>query len=358
MHLAAKLFEAHDRDRFVVHGFSYGPNRDDSMRRRVSSAFDSFHDINALGNAEAAVLARRENIDIAIDLTGNTSRSRSAIFAHRPAPIQINYLGFPGTMGAEFFDYIVADTTVIPEDQQGQFTERVMYLPHCCYVNDNTREISDRSMSRAEAGLPDRAFVFCCFNAPYKITPAEWDIWMRLLRRVQGSVLWLREPGERAVTNLRREALKRGIAADRLIFAEPLAMPEHLARHRLADLFLDTFNYNAHSTASDALWAGLPILTKAGRGFPTRVAASHLNALGLPELVVDSEPAYERLALELATSLEKLSGIRQKLNANRLSAPLFNTELFVRHFEDACEQVYQGYFEGKRPETVAIRSEP
>jgi protein O-GlcNAc transferase len=354
MHLMAKLFEVHDRSRFQVHAYSYGPEADDEMRIRAQKAVEIFRDVRALDGKDIAQLACKDGIDIAIDLMGYTENGRTEIFAHRAAPIQINYLGYPGTMGAPFMDYIVADRILVPEASARFYSEKIITLPHSYMPCDDARQISDRAMTRTEMGLPERGFVFCCFNKAYKIGPEEFAIWMRLLKQVEGSVLWLSETNEWAVGNLKKRAELSGVAAERIVFTERVSMPEHLARHRLADLFLDTFHYNAHSTASDALWAGLPLIAKPGEDFAARVAASVLTALGLPELITDSPEAYERLALELATNRDKLAHLKQKLLAKRSSAPFFKTELFVRHIEDAYAQAYQRFFDGEPPAPLIV----
>jgi len=350
----ARLFELHDRDRFCLHAYSFGPNENDEMRARLTDAFDVFHDVRQESDKDVAELARKDRIDIAVDLNGYTDYSRSGIFAYRAAPIQINYLGYPGSMGAPFMDYIIADRTVIPENQKQHYSEKVIYLPDTYLVNDNSKKISDRPISRSELGLPETDFVFCCFNSNNKITAYEFDIWMRLLTQVDGSVLWLQRANKSAKQNLNREAQKRNIDPDRLIFAEMMPISEHLARHQLADLFLDTFNYNAHSTACDALWAGLPIVTKPGQGFPARVAASLLGAIGLSELITQSTEEYERLALDLAQNPEKLRKIKIKLRENRNSTPLFDTQNFTRNIEDAYRQAYQRYCDGLAPDTIFV----
>jgi predicted O-linked N-acetylglucosamine transferase (SPINDLY family) len=266
--------------------------------------------------------------------------------------VQINYLGYPGTLGADFIDYIVADPIVIPENKRQHYSEQIMYLPHTYQPNDNTRTISQKIQTREDMGLPNDAFVFCCFNNNYKISPKEFDIWMRLMAKVEGSVLWLLKSNQWTEHNLKREAEARGISKDRVIFAERLENSEHLARHRLADLFVDTFNVNAHTTASDALWAGLPVVTKLGKGFAARVAGSLLNAVGLPELITDNEEAYEALILELATKPKKLKKIKEKLETNRLSTPLFDTEQYTKHLENGYLQAYHKFFNEEIPNTI------
>jgi predicted O-linked N-acetylglucosamine transferase (SPINDLY family) len=356
MYLMIKLLELHDRDSFVIHAFSYGPDQDDNMGTRLKQAVDVYHDVRQLDEKAIAELARSEGIDIAVDLKGYTQHGRTGIFAFRAAPIQISYLGYPGTLGMPSMDYIIADRQVIPEQQRNNYTEQVIYLPDSYQVNDSEREIASQAPARSEAGLPESAFVFCCFNNSYKITAAEFDIWMRLLRQVEGSVLWLLRSNEEAVNNLRREAQSRGVDSDRLVFADREPLPEHLARHRLADLFLDTFNYNAHTTASDALWTGLPVVTKAGQGFAARVGASLLNAAGLPELVTHAEHEYEQLALDLALNPDRLRKLRERLASNRLQSHLFDTQRFTRHIEEAYRQAYRKYLAGEVPESISIPS--
>jgi predicted O-linked N-acetylglucosamine transferase (SPINDLY family) len=339
MCLMIRLLELHDKGRFEIHAFSYGPDHDDPMRKRILAAVDGFHQVAKLSDAQIADLSRAQGIDIAIDLKGFTETSRSGIFSHRPAPVAVNYLGFPSTMGADFIDYIIADRVIVPEADQRFYAEKIAYLPNSYQVNDRDRAISDKTFTRTELGLPEDGFVFCSFNNNYKITPAEFYIWMRLLGRMPGSVLWLLQDNEWAAANLRREAAARGIDPARLIFAERAPNAEHLARQRCADLFLDTFKVNAHTTASDALWAGLPIVTKLGKSFVARVAGSLLHAAGLPELVTETDEAYEALALALATDPAKLAAIREKLSTNRLMTPLFDTERYTRDFEALLESM-------------------
>jgi protein O-GlcNAc transferase len=284
-HLLAGVIERHDRSRFEVIAFSFGPETGDAMQERLKTAFDRFHPVRHLDDAAIGPLTRREEIDIAIDLKGFTVDNRMSLFARRLAPIHVNYLGFPGTLGAPYIDYIIADKTLIPPEHAGAYSEKIVYLPHSYQPNDPQRRIAERTLGKAELSLPENGFVFCCFNNNYKITPDIFALWMRLLARIEGSVLWLLEDSTMARQNLQAQAQAHGIAPDRLIFAPRLELPEHLARHRAADLFLDTFYCNAHTTASDALWAGLPVLTWLGNTFTSRVAASLLNAVGLPELI-------------------------------------------------------------------------
>ncbi|NTW51245.1 MAG: tetratricopeptide repeat protein [Chlorobiaceae bacterium] len=355
MYLVAEMFEKHDRSKFELIAFSFGPDLpEDAMRQRVFPAFDRFIDVNTASDEDVANLSRELEVDIAVDLKGFTKDSRTDIFAFRAAPIQVNYMGYPGSMGAGYMDYIIADHTLVPEGFQQFYTERIVYLPDSYQGNDSRRQIADTDFSRQELGLPVTGFVFCCFNNNYKITPSVFDIWMRLLERVEGAVLWLYEDNPQAAGNLRKEAVRRGVDAGRLVFARRMPLAEHLARHRLADLFLDTFPCNAHTTASDALWAGLPLLTRIGESFAGRVAASLLNAIGLPELITSSLEAYEALAIELATYPEKLAELRLKLEKNRLSTPLFDSERFTRSIEAAYEKMYERYHQDLPPAHIYL----
>lgn len=352
--LMAELFEQHDRQRFEVTALSFGPDRQDAMRQRLSSAFHRFIDVRQKSDAEIAAMSRDLRIDIAVDLKGYTEDCRTGIFAERCAPLQVNYLGYPGTMGAPYIDYIFADRTVIPEGAERHYTEKVVRLPGCYQVNDSKRAISDCAFTRQECGFGDTDFVFCCFNNTYKIQPATFDGWMRILGKVPGSKLWLFESNPLAAENLRREAASRGIAGDRLVFAAHLPLADHLARHRCADLFLDTLPYNAHTTASDALWAGVPVLTRPGEAFAGRVAASLLTVLGLGELIAPSEQEFEERAIELATDPGKLADIRQKLAARRLSSGLFNGTKFARNIEAAYTAIHRRHQAGQPPEHLTV----
>jgi predicted O-linked N-acetylglucosamine transferase (SPINDLY family) len=294
------------------------------------------------------------DLDIAIDLKGYTQGCRPELLARRAAPVQVNYLGYPGTMGVDFIDYVIADAVTVPFDQQPFYAEKIVHLPDCYQVNDDKRAIAEQTPSRAEAGLPDEGFVFCCFNNNYKITAPVFDVWMRLLRKVPGSVLWLLGDNAAAQANLRREANARDVDPARLVFADWQKPAEHLARHRLAALFLDTLPYNAHTTASDALWAGLPVLTCRGRAFAGRVAASALQSAGLSELVTHDLEAYEGLALALATDSDRLSAIRATLAANRLTCPLFDTARFRWHVERAYARMWDIWQNGEPPEGFAV----
>ena len=348
-HLMAELFEKHDRTRFEVLAFSFGPVQHDAMRQRLVEAFDQFFEVSALSNQAIAALARQQEIDIAVDLKGYTQDCRPGIFALRPAPIQVNYLGFPGTMGAPYIDYLIADAVVVPSEHFAFYSEKVVHLPHCYQVNDSKRRIADAVPSRAALGLPEAGFVFCCFNNNFKITPDVFTVWMRLLAQVPGSVLWLLEGHASIRHNLSREAQLRGIDPARLVFAPRMNLPEHLARHRRADLFLDTFYYNAHTTTSDALWAGLPVLTCLGETFAGRVAASCLAAVGLPELITHRHDDYEALALKLARNPDALAAVKRKLLHHQASHPLFNTALFTQHIEQAFSSMYQRHLQNLPP---------
>ena len=355
-HLMAELFERHDRQRFETIAVSFGPDAPSQIRSRLEGAFDRFIDVRHQSDGEVANIVREMEIDIAVDLMGFTAEARTSVFALRPAPIQVNYLGFPGTMGARYIDYIFADRYVIPEAQQSHYAEQVVYLPDSFQANASNRQIAARTPLRAEARLPERGFVFCSFNNNYKITPAVFDVWMRLLQQVNASVLWLLAGSPTVETNLRREAKVRGVGCDRLVFARRLPYAEHLARHRLADLFLDTLPFNAGATASDALWAGLPVLTCAGEAFAARMAGSLLTALGMPELVTHSLDQYEVLALKLASDPKLLPEIRHKLARNRDRFPLFDTERFRRHIEAAYVNMWERYQRGEPASGFAVES--
>jgi predicted O-linked N-acetylglucosamine transferase (SPINDLY family) len=353
-HLMAHLFECHDRAQFEIVALYVGPPADDPWRRRLEKAFDSFHDVGARSDRDIAALVQELGIDVLIDRVGHSEFARTGVFALRPAPVQVNYLGYPGTMGAPYIDYLIADRTLIPEASRRWYDEKVVYLPHSYMPNDSTRHIADRVFTRAEVGLPDDAFVFCCFNNNYKLTPDVFDIWMRLLLRIGNGVLWLLEGSATASANLCREAERRGVSPRRLVFAPRIEVAEHLARHRCADLFLDTFHYNAHTTTSDALWAGLPVLTCPGEAFASRVAASLLGAVGLPELIARNRDAYEAMALDLATHPERRAAIRQKLAANRTTQPLFDTARYARDLEQAYRQMVERRRAGLPPEHIVI----
>jgi predicted O-linked N-acetylglucosamine transferase (SPINDLY family) len=354
-YLVTELLERHDRARFEVVGISYGMDDGSEERRRVVAACDQFHDVGARTERDAAQLINDLQVDITVDLGGHTENARSAILRDRPAPVQVSYLGYAGTMGADFIDYIIADRIALPSALAPYFTEQIVHLPDCFLVNDATKAISSDTPSRAEAGLPERGFVFCCFNNSYKISAEVFSVWMRLLAAVDGSVLWLSRMNAGATEKLRAAAVAAGVDPDRIVFAPRVAaMADHLARLRLADLFVDTTDYNAHTTASDALWAGLPVVTCAGATFPGRVAASLLHGIGLAELVTTSVADYETLALKLAQDSALLQSIRQKLQANRLTQPLFDTDRFRRHIEAAYATMLDVWQRGEKPRAFSV----
>lgn len=354
--LIGGLIRSLDRSRFEVHAFSYGPKRTDGWRKRMESAFDHFHDVTGWSTKRIVALTREVGIDVAADRQGYTTDSRTELFQHRLAGVQIEFLGYPSTSGAPFMDYLVADPVVAPDANRAHFSEKLIRLPHSYMSTDNTLPISPRTFTRQELGLPDDGFVFCCFNATYKITPRAFDIWMRLLGKVEGSVLWLFRSNGFAEANLRDQAKRRGIHPDRLVFAPRLPNAKHLARHAHADLFLDTFCMNAHTTTVDALWAGLPVLTREGEQFAARVASSLLQSIGLGELVTASDSDYEALALDLARVPDRLAALKQKVAANRLTMPLFDTALYTRHFEAGVDAAYARFLEGRPPADIDVPS--
>lgn len=354
-HLAVRLFELHDRSKFEVYGLSFGPDDASDMRRRVANAFDRFIDIRDLSDEGAASLMRDLKIDIAIDLNGHTRHARLGILALRPAPVQVHYLGYPGTLGARFLDYLIVDPIVAPSNGQAAFGECLAYLPDSYFVTSYSSDSSAATSSREANGLPENEFVFCCFNNTYKLTLTVFEIWMRLLAAVPGSVLWLLSYDQGVEENLRREASDRGFAPHRLVFSPPLPFADHLERHRHADLFLDTFPCGAHTTACDALWAGLPIVTCAGQSLVSRGATSILHAAGLPELATHNLAAYEALALRLATHPELLSGYRRRLCESRGSAPLFDTARLARNLEAVYEEMWRNWRCGQPPRTFSVR---
>jgi predicted O-linked N-acetylglucosamine transferase (SPINDLY family) len=354
MQLMAGLFELHDRSKFEVTAFSFGQDSQDDVRTRLKRACENFVEVGARSDEDVARLARDLKIDIAIDLKGFTKDCRPGIFAARCAPLQVSFLGYPGTMGAPYMDYLVADFTVIPRASRRHYSEKIIYLPDCYQVNDSKRHIAEGTLSRQDLGLPAAGFVFCCFNNNYKITPAVFECWMRILRRVEGSVLWLLEDNPTAVQNLHREAARCRLDAQRLIFAQRAAPAAHLARHRAADLFLDTFPCNAHTTASDSLWAGLPVLTCAAEAFAGRVAASLLNALELPELIAADLPEYEELAVMFAARPQALAEILRKLERNRARSSLFDTQRYAAKLEEALSRIIDRHRAGLAPHDLTI----
>ena len=355
--LLAEMIELHDRSRFEVVAFSFGPHTRDAMQQRLTRSFDRFIDVKQKSNLEIAALARQLNVDIAVDLGGHAANNRASIFALRAAPLQVSYLGYLGSMGAGYIDYIIADHTVVTQDSEPYFSENIIYLPDCFQVNDGKRAIGEESFTRELLGLPRSGFVFCCFNSNYKIMPAMFESWMRILKNVPGSVL-LMYAGHAAVeTNLRMQAARLEVDPQRLIFAQRLPPAEYLSRYRAADLFLDTLPYNGGTTVSDALWAGLPVLTLAGQAFAGRVAASLLKAVGLPELIATSQAAYEALAIELASTPDRLAQIRNTLQNNRLTSPLFDTPRFTRRLEAAFVAIHERYQQALPPSHYEGRSD-
>jgi predicted O-linked N-acetylglucosamine transferase (SPINDLY family) len=350
--LMADLIEAHDRARFEVLGISFGSD-ESAMRARLEKGFDRMIDVRYRSQRDVALMLREMEIDIAIDVNALTRNANPELFVQRFAPVQVNYLAYPGTVGGSFLDYIIADPVVLPMDRQPFFHEKIVHLPDCYQPNDEKRAIAATAPTRAVVGLPEAAFVFCCFNAAWKIRPDIFDVWMRLLKAGPGSVLWLLEDVE-ASGALRREAAARGVDPSRLVFAPRMDLPDHLARHRLADLFLDTSPYNAHTTASDALWAGLPLVTYQGESFPARVGASVLTAAGLSELVTRTLEDYEALALRLARDRGLLGGVREKLAAHRDRCALFNTARYARHLEAAYTRMHEIARRGGAPEAFAV----
>ena len=340
-YLLAGLFKQHDKSKFELFAFSFGPEKNDEMSKKIPNYFNDFVKVNFKTDKEIAEISRNLKIDIAIDLLCFTTNNRMGIFSERCAPIQVNYLGYPGTSGANFIDYIIADKILIPKESQKYYSEKIIYLPNTYQARDSSLKISDKIFKREELGLPKNAFVFCCFNQNNKITPNIFDIWMRILKTVDKSVLWLLEDNSIAVKNLRKEAKKRKIDPKRIIFAKRMSMTNHFARHKCADLFIDTFPYGAHTTCSDSLWAGLPIVTLMGKSFASRVGGSLLNAINLEELITITEKEYEKLIMELANNSYRLKEIRNKLHKNRFTKPLFDTKLYTKNIELAYTKIYE-----------------
>jgi protein O-GlcNAc transferase len=352
--LMAELFELHDKSRFELFAFDNGWDDGSELRRRINRAFNTIVDISCLDDLQVATTIRQKQIDILVNLNGYFGEQRTRVFSLKPSPIQVSYLGFPGTMGTDYIDYLIADRCVIPPEQQDCYVEKIAYLPDTYQINDTKRRIAEDEPTRIKAMLPEIGVVFCCFNNNYKITPEVFEVWMRLLNKVDGSTLWLLEDNPAAVRNLRGEASRIGIAPERLVFAPRMSLPEHLARHRLADLFLDTVPYNAHTTASDALWAGLPVLTCLGSTFPGRVAASLLRAIGISELITRSLDDYEAMALRLAQQRELLSFFKAKLAHNRETYPLFDSKRLACQLEAAYITMWERQQRGEPPAGFAV----
>jgi predicted O-linked N-acetylglucosamine transferase (SPINDLY family) len=353
-YLIAELFELHEREHFEIFAYSYGSDDRGPMRTRLAAACDRFVDLRERSLADSASIIHADRIDILVDLKGYTRHARAEILALRPAPIQVHYLGYPGTMGTDFIDYLITDHVVTPPGQAKYFSEKLVYLPDCYQVNDRRRVIADAVPSRQHCGLPEQGMVFCCLNSPSKITSEIFDIWMRLLLAVPGSVLWLLQGDPLQMENLIRETGRRGVAPARLVFAPKLPHAEHLARYRCADLFLDTFPFNAHTTASDALWAGLPLLTCSGETFVSRVAGSLLHSIDLPQLAVSDLRDYETLALRLAQHASELLALRQHLERNRLTCALFDSRRFTANLERAYQTMWQRYLDAEPPQELDI----
>ena len=353
--LMVELFELHDKNKFDTYAFSFGDDDQSQLRQRLTKSFNQFIDTQAMSDREVAELSRKLEIDIAVDLGGLTKNSRTGIFAYRAAPIQVNYLGYPGTLGAGYMDYLIADKTLIPSDHQKFYTEKIAYLPHTYMVDDSTRIASHRQFSKQEFGLPENAFIFCCFNNAYKFNPQIIECWANILKAADNSVLWIAENNSIFKENLIAEFYKYKIERSRIIFASRVeSAADHLARHTLADLFLDTQPYGAHTTAIDALKSGVPVITLIGQSFASRVAASLLNAIGLPELIMTTQVDYENLAINLARDPEKIAAIKNKLAKNRLITAIFNTPLFTKYLESACLQMYEKYQADLPPDHIFI----
>jgi protein O-GlcNAc transferase len=353
-HLTLSLFGLHHRQEFKVYGYSYGIDDGSWYRERIRRDCDKFIDLRHLSFADAARRIYADQVDILVDLMGHIAGNRLEICALRPAPIQVSYLGFPGTSGGDFFDYIITDRIVTPESHLPYYIEQTVYMPHCYQINDHSQAISEKPYHRQDFDLPEDRFVFASFNQAHKIEPVMFDVWMNILREVPESVLWLFRRHDTVANNLRQEAENRGISSDRLIFADKLSKDEHLARHRLADLFLDTRIYTGHTSTSDALWAGVPLITLQGDHFASRVSASILTAMGLPELITSSLGEYQNLAVQLARQREQLHEIRQRLISNRNTAPLFDTPRFVVNLENAFKQMWKIFRNGEAPRHLEV----
>ena len=354
-YLTAEVFELHDRNRFEVFLFSYGPDDGSAMRSRLETGCDHFIDLAGVSDDAAAQRIHDERIQVLVDLKGYTADDRPHIAACRPAPVQVNWLGFPGSMGADWIDYLIGDPDLIPPEHDADYAEKVVRLPHCYQPNDRQRPAGTAGLSRNACGLPDTGLVFCCFNQSYKIEPSLFAIWMRLLSGVPDSVLWLLEENRWSPDSLRKQAVRHGVSAGRLVFAPVRPLAEHLARYALADLVLDTFPYTSHTTGSDALWAGCPMVTIIGETFASRVAASLLRNVGLEPLIAHSFAEYEALALALAHDRPRLAALRRQLRAEPDKLPLFDSPRFTRGLEAAYRRMWKQFSEGKAPEAFDVR---
>ena len=354
MFLIARLFEIHDRKHFEIFAYSYRSQENNKMKDRITRSVDHFKELNHLSDRDAAILAMNDEIDIAIDLSGYTKFGRPGILAYRVAPIQINYLGFPGTMGAEYIDYIIADSNLIPTKSQRYYSEAIIYLPNQYQPQDDTLEFADITPKKSCLGLPSKGFIFCALHTSYKINPEMFDVWMRLLKHTENSVLWLLDQNTWVKENLKKEAKNKEVSPDRLIFAKRVSHEAYLAQLKQADLFLDTFPYNAGATASNALWAGLPVITKIGHGYTARMAASLLKAMNLPELVTETSQEYENLAFSLAQNPNLLQELKIKVAHNRINTPLFDSSLFAKNIEQSYKLAYELYFKGSKPKSIRV----
>ena len=354
MLLMIELFELHDKEKFELYAFSFGPKTSDPFQSRVIAIFDTFIDVRFKSDIEVVEISRSLGIDIAIDLKGFTQDCRMGIFSNRAAPIQINFLGYPGTLAASYIDYLIADSILIDISNREYFSEKIIYLPNSYQVNSSKLCLSNKSFTKKELGIPEDNFVFCSFNSCYKITPTIFNSWMRILNRVKNSTLLILLENEKAKANLNKEAMTMGVESSRLVFVGKLPVEEHLRRIQIADLFLDTFPYNAHTTASDSLRMGVPILTRKGNSFVSRVAASLLSSLDLGELITSNQQEYESVAIELSTNNEKFMEIKNKLLNNLKTSSLFNSKLFTHHIESAYKEIYNRYLNGLLPEDLHI----
>jgi len=355
-YLIARMMELHDRGRFEIFGYSCGKYNGGDMRRRIAQACERFVDVSEMSGPEIPRALYADNLDIIVDLTGHTRNSRSVLLASRPAPIQVAYLGYPGTMGVPYIDYVIADPYVIPPGAEEDFSEKVICLPHAYQINDRLRAFSEDRPARSEYGLPKTGTILCSFNLTYKITPQVFAVWMELLREAPDAVLWVLEHDADTIANLKREAESRGVSGDRLVFAPRLPMEQHLRRLRIADLMLDTFPVNAHTSTSDALWSGCPVLTRSGESFVSRVAGSLLRAAGVPQLITNSHEEYRARAVHLVSHPEELRRLRGALEANRLTCPLFDSEQTTRQIENAYEMMWDIHREGCGPRSFSIRA--
>jgi predicted O-linked N-acetylglucosamine transferase (SPINDLY family) len=352
--LMTEVWENHDKNIFNFYAFDNGYDDKSDRRNRIVKSFNEFIEINNLSDFEVFSLIRKKKIDILISLNGFNNSSRQSVFAKRVAPIQINYLGFPGTLGSKYFDYIIADKVIIPESSKNNYSEKVLYLPNCYQPSDTKRSIPDLNFNREQFNLPKNSFVFACFNNHYKINPNIFNSWMKILKNVEGSVLWLIETSEVACNNLKKQATKNGVDSSRLVFAKRMKLDQHLLRHNLADLFIDTSPYNAHTTANDSLWSGLPVLTFLGKTFPGRVSASLLQALGMSELIALNQEDYEKKAIELGNNRKKVEQLKLKLKENKNTQPLFNINMYSRDLEKLFLKSYNNYISGLSVDHLVI----